>query len=225
MAATRCITCVPGYSGLTARSSGFEGRCRRHSRLDLRVGTRKRSISIITTVQARHPGVPRLHAGRIQRIRVTAGAFFDEQTTRWDVSSFEDAATRDDGDGSWPALAMIGDVRPRARMPTPTCRSIPGSASSTTTPARPSRWPCSASLISISLPDRNCQLRCPLVRYRLQISKAPAAFPSAASTARNGCDSSVGRGRLRRHQPHLGQQCERPARGPGTGHTGSVDEC
>ena len=42
------------------------------------------------------------------RVRVTAGAFFDEQTTRG-VASFEDAATRDDGDGAWPALAMIGD--------------------------------------------------------------------------------------------------------------------
>ncbi len=45
------------------------------------------------------------------RMRVTAGAFFDEQTTRG-VSSFEDAATRDDGDGAWPALAMIGDQAP-----------------------------------------------------------------------------------------------------------------
>ena len=43
------------------------------------------------------------------RMRVTAGAFFDEQTTRG-TSSFEDAATRDDGDGSWPALGMIGDA-------------------------------------------------------------------------------------------------------------------
>ena len=45
------------------------------------------------------------------RMRVTAGAFFDEQTTRG-VASFEDAATRDDGDGAWPALAMIGDQAP-----------------------------------------------------------------------------------------------------------------
>ena len=44
------------------------------------------------------------------RMRVTAGrAFFDEQTTRG-TASFEDAATRDDGDGSWPALGMIGDA-------------------------------------------------------------------------------------------------------------------
>ena len=45
------------------------------------------------------------------RMRVTAGAFFDEQTTHG-TSSFEDAATRDDGDGAWPALAMIGDNAP-----------------------------------------------------------------------------------------------------------------
>ncbi len=45
------------------------------------------------------------------RMRVTAGAFFDKQTTRG-VASFEDAATRDDGDGSWPALALIGDIAP-----------------------------------------------------------------------------------------------------------------
>ena len=43
------------------------------------------------------------------RMRVTAGAFFDEQTTRG-TASFEDAATRDDGDGAWPALGMIGDA-------------------------------------------------------------------------------------------------------------------
>ena len=43
------------------------------------------------------------------RMRVTAGAFIDEQTTHG-TSSFEDAATRDDGDGSWPALGMIGDA-------------------------------------------------------------------------------------------------------------------
>ena len=44
------------------------------------------------------------------RMRVTAGAFFDEQTTRG-TSSFEDAATRyDDGDGAWPALGLIGDA-------------------------------------------------------------------------------------------------------------------
>ena len=45
------------------------------------------------------------------RMRVTAGAFFDEQTTH-STAAFEDAATRDDGDGSWPTLAMIGDVAP-----------------------------------------------------------------------------------------------------------------
>ena len=43
------------------------------------------------------------------RMRVTAGVFFDEQTTRG-VASFEDAATRDDGDGSWPVLGLTGDA-------------------------------------------------------------------------------------------------------------------
>ena len=44
------------------------------------------------------------------RIRVTAGAFFDEQTTHG-TASFEDAATRGgDGDGSWPTMALVGDV-------------------------------------------------------------------------------------------------------------------
>ena len=46
-----------------------------------------------------------------QRVRVTAGAFFDEQTTNG-TSSFEDAATQDDGDGSWLPLGMIGDQVP-----------------------------------------------------------------------------------------------------------------
>ena len=45
------------------------------------------------------------------RIRVTAGAFFDEQTTNG-TASFEDAATQDDGDGHWLPLAMIGDQVP-----------------------------------------------------------------------------------------------------------------
>ena len=45
------------------------------------------------------------------RMRVTAGAFFDEQTTNG-TSSFEDAATQDDGDGSWLPLGMIGDQVP-----------------------------------------------------------------------------------------------------------------
>ena len=51
------------------------------------------------------------------RMRVTAGAFFDEQTTH-STASFEDAATRDDGDGSWPTLAMIGDVAPGSNTDT-----------------------------------------------------------------------------------------------------------
>ena len=45
------------------------------------------------------------------RMRVTAGAFFDEQTTNG-TASFEDAATQDDGDGHWLPLAMIGDQVP-----------------------------------------------------------------------------------------------------------------
>ena len=42
------------------------------------------------------------------RFSVTAGVYLDDQTTTG-VAAFEDAATRDDGDGSWPVLAMIGD--------------------------------------------------------------------------------------------------------------------
>ncbi len=42
------------------------------------------------------------------RMRVTAGAFFDEQTTNG-TAAFEDAATQDDGDGSWLPLALVGD--------------------------------------------------------------------------------------------------------------------
>ncbi len=44
------------------------------------------------------------------RIRVTAGAFYDEQTTHG-TSSFEDAATQGgDGDGAWPTMALVGDA-------------------------------------------------------------------------------------------------------------------
>ena len=42
------------------------------------------------------------------RVSVTLGVYFDDQETT-SVASFEDAATRDDGDGSWPVLALIGD--------------------------------------------------------------------------------------------------------------------
>ena len=43
------------------------------------------------------------------RMRVTAGAFFDEQTTHG-TATFEDAATRGgDGDGAWPTMALVGD--------------------------------------------------------------------------------------------------------------------
>ena len=43
-----------------------------------------------------------------QRMRVTAGAFFDEQTTHG-TAAFEIPATQDDGDGSWLPLALVGD--------------------------------------------------------------------------------------------------------------------
>ena len=69
------------------------------------------------------------------RMRVTAGAFFDEQTTRG-VSSFEDAATRDDGDGAWPGAGHDRRPGPGHERRPPTCRSIPGSVSSMTIPAK-----------------------------------------------------------------------------------------
>ena len=50
----------------------------------------------------------RVSSDEEQRVRLAAGAFHDEQTTRG-IGAFEDAATRDDGDGSWPALALVGD--------------------------------------------------------------------------------------------------------------------
>ncbi len=43
------------------------------------------------------------------RARVTAGVFFDKQTTHGS-SAFEDAATGEDGDGAWPVLRMVPDV-------------------------------------------------------------------------------------------------------------------
>ena len=45
------------------------------------------------------------------RIRVTAGAFFDEQTTHG-TAAFAIPATQDDGDGSWLPLALTGDQAP-----------------------------------------------------------------------------------------------------------------
>ena len=42
------------------------------------------------------------------RLGLTAGFFRDDQKTD-SVAAFEIAATRDDGDGSWPALALVGD--------------------------------------------------------------------------------------------------------------------
>ena len=43
------------------------------------------------------------------RARITAGAFFDEQTTHGS-SAFDDAASGEDGDGAWPVLSMVPDV-------------------------------------------------------------------------------------------------------------------
>ena len=42
------------------------------------------------------------------RLNITAGVFYDNQKTEG-VAAFEDAATRDDGDGAWPTLALVGD--------------------------------------------------------------------------------------------------------------------
>ena len=50
----------------------------------------------------------RISTPQEHRARVTAGVYYDDQKTEG-VAAFEDAATRDDGDGAWPALAMIGD--------------------------------------------------------------------------------------------------------------------
>ena len=52
------------------------------------------------------------------RARVTAGVFFDEQTTHG-IGAFGYAATRtpDDPDGTWPALGLIGDAREGANAP------------------------------------------------------------------------------------------------------------
>ena len=51
----------------------------------------------------------RISTPQDNRARVTAGVFYDDQKTEG-IGAFEDAAARDDGDGSWPAFAMIGDV-------------------------------------------------------------------------------------------------------------------
>ena len=53
----------------------------------------------------------RINTPEENRWRLTAGFFHDKQITHG-TGAFEDAATRDDGDGSWPALAMIGDAGP-----------------------------------------------------------------------------------------------------------------
>ena len=51
----------------------------------------------------------RVNTPEENRWRLTAGFFHDKQITHG-TGAFEDAATRDDGDGSWPALALIGDA-------------------------------------------------------------------------------------------------------------------
>ena len=50
----------------------------------------------------------RISTPQEHRARVTAGVYYDDQKTEG-TAAFEDAATRDDGDGSWPTLAMIAD--------------------------------------------------------------------------------------------------------------------
>ena len=50
------------------------------------------------------------------RARLTAGVYYDDQKTEG-IGAFEDAATRDDGDGAWPALALVGDVGPGTNSP------------------------------------------------------------------------------------------------------------
>ena len=51
------------------------------------------------------------------RARLTAGVYYDDQKTEG-VGAFEDAATFDDGDGSWPAMALIGDAGEGTNSPT-----------------------------------------------------------------------------------------------------------
>ena len=51
----------------------------------------------------------RINTPEENRWRLTAGFFHDKQITHG-TGAFEDAATQDDGDGAWPALAMIGDA-------------------------------------------------------------------------------------------------------------------
>ena len=53
----------------------------------------------------------RVNTPEENRWRLTAGFFHDKQITHG-IGAFESAATRDDGDGPWPALAMIGDAGP-----------------------------------------------------------------------------------------------------------------
>ena len=53
----------------------------------------------------------RINTPEENRWRLTAGFFHDKQITHG-TGAFEDAATQDDGDGAWPALALIGDAGP-----------------------------------------------------------------------------------------------------------------
>ena len=53
----------------------------------------------------------RVNTPEENRWRLTAGFFHDKQITHG-TGAFEVAGTRDDGDGPWPAMAMIGDAGP-----------------------------------------------------------------------------------------------------------------
>ena len=58
----------------------------------------------------------RISTPQEHRARLTAGVFYDDQKTEG-VGAFEDAATFDDGDGSWPAMALVGDAGPGTNSP------------------------------------------------------------------------------------------------------------
>ena len=53
----------------------------------------------------------RINTPEENRWRLTAGFFHDKQVTHG-TGAFEDASTRDDGTGAWPALGLIGDAGP-----------------------------------------------------------------------------------------------------------------
>ena len=50
----------------------------------------------------------RISTPQEHRARLTAGVYADDQKTQG-TASFEDAAARDDGDGAWPAFALVAD--------------------------------------------------------------------------------------------------------------------